>query len=82
MRRCIELPVGKLNKIMVDIKAVLRSYNITYKRFEMLFGKLRHFAISLPAEKGICAPFNQVIALQPNLVGMGKKGRVYAALLD
>ena len=81
-RRCIELPPKKLDDIVGEIKAILRLPTIPFKRFEKIVGKLRHAAIGLPAGKGLCAPFNQTIAIHPLRVALGPKGLVRPAFQD
>ena len=81
-RRCIELPVKKLDAIISELKMILRLPAIPYKRFERLVGKLRHAAIGLPAGRGLCAPFNRTVSAQPKMVALGRKGAVHGAFLD
>ena len=81
-RRCIELPIKKLDAIITEVKMILRMQAIPYKRFERLVGKLRHAAIGLPTGRILCTPFNRTVAAQPNMVNLGSKGAVHGAFLD
>ena len=80
--RCIKLPTKTINAIINEIKMILRTSAIAYKRFERVVGKLRHAAIGLSAGRGLCALFNWVIPAKPKVMSLGINGAVHAALLD
>ena len=81
-RRCIELPIKKLDTIISELNLILRMPATSYKRFERLVGRLRHAAIELPAGRRLCSPFNRTVAIQLVIVSLGEKGTVYGTLLD
>jgi len=81
-RRYIKLPSKKLDTIIAEIKNIIQISAIPFKRLDKLVCKLRHTAIGLPAERGLCAPFNCTVASKPKMVALGKWGTVYGALED
>ena len=81
-RRCTKLPNKKTNTIINEIKPILRTSAIPYKKFERLVENLRHLAIGLPVGRGVYASFNRTIATKSKVVSLGKNGAVYAVFLN
>lgn len=81
-RRCIELPIKKIEAMRAELLGLLRQTDMPYKRFEKIVGKLRHAAIGLPTGKGLCSPFNRIMAHKPRMVRWGRDSAVRAAFAD
>ena len=67
--RCIEVTEDRQEKILKELKAVLRiRSSVPFNRFEKIAGKLRHAAIGVPAGKYLFGPVNRLIGMQPKNV--------------
>jgi hypothetical protein len=80
--RTVQLPEGKMKKIIAEIDRILRKVTIPLSRFQSIVGKLRHAAQILPASKGIFTPLNAALRGDPKIVGLGQNSDVRHALLD
>ena len=67
---------------MLKIKLILCQPSIPYKRFERLVGKLRHATIGFPVRRGIYAPFNRTIDVDPKMMVLVKNGLVHKVFSD
>ena len=67
---------------MREVKDILCHPLIPFKRFEKIVGKLCHASIGLPSGKGLCTPFNRIVAVKPKVVRLPKGNPVRATLDD
>ena len=81
--RCIELAESKQEKIMAELKAIVRiNDGVPLKRFQKLVGKLRHAAIGVPAGKALFGPLNRLVAEEPKQIFWARPPEAKAALKD
>ena len=67
--RCIEMTEGHQEKIMAELKAVLRIRSgMPFNRFEKIMGMLQHTTSGVPAGKYLFVPINRLIRMQPKNV--------------
>jgi hypothetical protein len=81
-RRCIELPIDKVEKITAEIHQVTRKASIPRKRFEQLRGKLRHACIGIPAGKGLMGPIDAELRGNKRLIHIKTNQHLREALRD
>jgi len=81
-KRCINLPVKKLEAITSKLRSILRLQYTPYKSFEKSVGNLRHAAIELSVGRGLCVPFTRTISVYPAKVSLGNYGLVRVAFQD
>ena len=81
--RCIKITEGRQEKIMAEVKAVLRIRGgVPFNRFENIMGKLWHAAIGVPAEKYLFNPSNRLIGLYPKTVFWDRAPEAERAMCD
>ena len=80
--RAVRLSEAKAQSIADDITRLLRKSHVSVKCFRSVLGRLQHAAQILPAAKGALLQLNKAIKGNPPQVGVGKSGKVQAALLD
>ena len=60
--RCTKVTERRQEKIMVELKAVLKIRSgVPFNRFKKIVGKLQHAAIEVPAGKYLFGPINRLI---------------------
>ena len=61
-KRCIELPAGKADKLLAELKRVSRLKAAPRKDLEKLRGRLRHAALGIPGGRGLLSPLDHALA--------------------
>jgi hypothetical protein len=80
--RTIRLPKDKAERILTELRRVLRKTRITLKRYQSLVGKLHHAANILPAARSLFTPLNSVLIGDPLWISLGKTTEVRSAFQD
>ena len=80
--RTIRLPAEKANRIISELKQILKKVRVPVTRYQSLVGKLRHAANILPAIQSLFTPLNNALKNDPSFIGLGKDSEVRAALRD
>jgi hypothetical protein len=80
--RCIELPTDKQERMLIELKSIVRLKRIPRKRLEKIVGKLRHAAIGIPAGRGLFGPVNEALATPHEWFNLSKSSGLRLALND
>jgi hypothetical protein len=72
----IRLPTDKAERILTELRRVLRKNRITLKRYQSLVVKLRHAANILPAARSLFTPLNNALQGDPLWISLGKTTEV------
>ena len=57
----MELPPGKIEKIMASVATAISQKRLPLKEFRILLGKLQHTALAMLAGKSILTPFHKFL---------------------
>jgi hypothetical protein len=80
--RTMQLPPGRADILLQEIKSTLKKKRVPLKRFRSLAGRLQHAARILPAAKAFFTPLNNALKGTPAFVGLSRNGEVRHAILD
>jgi hypothetical protein len=79
-RRCIELPVDKVERITSELHATVRRTRVRRKDFEQLRGRLRHACIGIPAGKGLMGPIDAALRADARWINIKRNPTLRDAL--
>jgi hypothetical protein len=82
INRTIQLPPGRADLLLKEVKSILKKKRVPLKRFRSLAGRLQHAAQILPAAKAFFTPLNNALKGTPAFIGLGRHSEVRHAILD